>query len=728
MAPGSRRFVRGLSVGVTAAAVMAFFPITSGFAAVIVDQGKPNAVIIVSGDAPDSVQRAASELQGYVEKVTGAKLPIQKEPIAQDMPGVNIFLGESSFTKALGLNLDGLKSDGFKIVSRDNWLAVLGRDYRGKPTSGILHHWQPLSAYSDKLKTGAFGETGTLFGVCRFLEDYCGVRWYMPGDLGTVIPKMDTIKVEPIDYQKSPDFEYRFPHFCNFPLSDEDALWYRHAGFGAAYPVQINHSFVFFLKYKNTHPEYFALIGGKRDFTNLSFSGGGGNLCLSNPDVAKQWVADINDYFDKHPEQFVYPLMPNDGEVKICECKQCQSQIDLSAGESGKFSNYMWDFINEVAKEVYKTHPDKMIGCCAYDHYYQPPTNIEKLSPNVAVMICKTRGAYADKQYEEETHNFIAAWRKKVDTIYAWEYYLYSWPGMPWTGFPVIYPHIISSDLKFLKGVSKGEYLQCDSWTAGQPTIITYPGMQHINLYVTAKVLWDSSLDVDELMNEYYEKFYGPAGEEMKRFWTTAEEIWMTPRLPGEQKAEMLSDWRTPINLYTKDKLDQLSSFLEKTRLKTSENSVYRKRVELIKAEFLPAKRKLSNVLVLNPPDIAVTGPAPAIQMDGILSDSAWKKTAPMLFVDKDGEDAKYRTLAYTAWDKDNVYFAFINYEPEISKLTALATEKNQSYAPGVWDDDSVEIFISPIPADRAKCFQFIVNAKGATWNGLVESRGGAVG
>jgi hypothetical protein len=198
----------------------------------------------------------------------------------------------------------------------------------------------------------------------------------------------------------------------------------------------------------------------------------------------------------------------------------------------------------------------------------------------------------------------------------------------------------------------------------------------------------------------------------------------MTPRLPGEQKAEMLSDWRTPINLYTKDKLDQLSSFLEKTRLKTSENSVYRKRVELIKAEFLPAKRKLSNVLVLNPPDIAVTGPAPAIQMDGILSDSAWKKTAPMLFVDKDGEDAKYRTLAYTAWDKDNVYFAFINYEPEISKLTALATEKNQSYAPGVWDDDSVEIFISPIPADRAKCFQFIVNAKGATWNGLHNADG----
>ena len=133
MAVRNQRFIRGLAIGITATVLTVFFQITSGFTAVLVEQGKPNAVIIVSSDAPDSVQRAYTELQSYVEKVSGAKLPIQKEPIPQGKPGVNIFLGESSFTKALGLNLDGLKSDGFKIVSRDNYLAILGRDYRGTP-------------------------------------------------------------------------------------------------------------------------------------------------------------------------------------------------------------------------------------------------------------------------------------------------------------------------------------------------------------------------------------------------------------------------------------------------------------------------------------------------------------------------------------------------------------------------------------------------------------------
>lgn len=693
------------------------FQISSGFGAVIVEQGKPNAAIIASDDAPDSVRLAVSELQGYVEKVTGARLPILKEPIPQSKPGVNLFLGESSFTKALGLNMEGLTSDGFKIVGRDNWLAILGRDYHGKPIVGLRDPWLYHQVYNEKLKIGAFGETGTLYGVYRFLEDYCGVRWYMPGDLGTVIPKMETIRVETVDCQKSPDFEYRYPWFCNFDQSDEDALWYRRVGFGAAYPVQIIHSFSFFLKYKDTHPEYFALIGGKRDFSNLSCIGGEGNLCLSNPDVAKQWVADINDYFDKNPQQFVFPLMPSDGMVKLCECKQCQSQIDPSADEGGKFSNYVWNFVNEVAKEVYKTHPDKMIGCCGYEDYHNPPTNIKKLNPNVAVMICKTRGSYNDKQKQKSVNNIITGWRKKVNNVYTWEYYIwYSW--RPWTGFPVIFPHIISDDLRFLKGVYKGEFLQAESWEDGVPPTgkIDYPGMQHVNLYVTAKLLWDSSLDVDKLMNEYYAKYYGPAGEEMKGFWNTAEEIWMTACPPGEKET---GDWINPVNIYKKDKLDKLSSLLEKARLKAPEDSVYRKRVELINSEFTPARKKLSNVLVVNPPQLTVAGPTSEIRVDGVLDDSAWREAVSQVFVDKDGEAAKYKTLAYTAWDKDYLYFAFINYETEISKLTALATERDQSV---IFGDDAVEIFISPNPEDRAKCYQFVVNAKGAIWDGVRNS------
>jgi hypothetical protein len=672
-------------------------------AAVIIERGQSQAVIVVSAKASDSVRYAAGELQSYLKEVSETSLPIQH---TKSDAMFNIFVGESEFTKKLGLSTQGLKADGFKIVTGENWLAILGRDYVGSPICGMRNPWNYMEVYNEKLKLGAFGETGTLFGVYRFLEDICGIRWYLPGELGTVVPKKTKIDIGKIDLQVSPDYEYRYPWLCNFADSEEDVRWYRQAGFGAPFPAQIIDSFQFFLKYKDSHPEYFALIDGKRDFSNLSCSRGGGNLCLSNPEVIRQWITDINDYFDKNPNQFIYPLSPNDGMEKICECNKCQAQVDNNQGETGKFSNYVWQFIDKVARGVAVKHPDKFVGGIAYANYNSPPTRIKRLSPNVAVMICKTRGGYNDKAYAEKMQKTIAGWREKTNNIYFWEYYLYSW--LPWRGLPVIYPHIIADDLKSLKGASKGEFIEAESWMdASLPPKMNFPGMQHLNLYVTAKLYWNADLNVDKLLDEYYEKFYGPARAEMKTFWTTAEDIWLTRGTDAN-----------PINVYRKAELDQLAGYLKSARDKTPENSVYRKRVELIQNEFIPAKRKLSNVLVLNPPQLDVAGPITGTHIDCVLDDMMWKDVDPAGFVDTNGETAAYKTWMYTGWDEKNLYLALINYEPEIAKLTINATARDQSYNPGMWEDDSVEIFICPNSKHRERCYQWIVNAQGLVWDG----------
>ena len=106
------------------------------------------------------------------------------------------------------------------------------------------------------------------------------------------------------------------------------------------------------------------------------------------------------------------------------------------------------------------------------------------------------------------------------------------------------------------------------------------------------------------------------------------------------------------------------------------------------------------------------------MRLDGVLDDPAWKNATPLRFVDKNGETAKFKTWGYAAWDTENLYLAFLNYEPEMKKLTVGATQRDQSYQPGMWEDDSVEIFISPDPQKRQQCYQFIVNAKGIIWDG----------
>jgi hypothetical protein len=50
--------------------------------------------------------------------------------------------------------------------------------------------------------------------------------------------------------------------------------------------------------------------------------------------------------------------------------------------------------------------------------------------------------------------------------------------------------------------------------------------MDQINFYVWFKYLDDADRNIDELLNEFYELFYGPAGKHIKAFVSKAETIW----------------------------------------------------------------------------------------------------------------------------------------------------------------------------------------------------------
>lgn len=668
---------------------------------VLVDRGRPCAVIVVAPKAPDSVQYAARELQSTLREATGATLPIRN---VADSDHVAVYVGESATTRKLGVTARALKTDGFRITTGPRWIAIVGRDYVGPPIYGLRNPWRLVEVYNEKLKLGAFGEAGTLYGVYRLLRDVCGVRWYMPGDLGAVIPKRSTVAVGKIDLQDAPVYTYRYPWLCNFAQSEEDAIWFRRAGFGAPYPAQIIDSFGMFLKHKDAHPEYFALVGGQRDFTNLSTIVGPGNLCLSNPGVVRQWVADIDEYFDQNPSQRIFPLSPNDGMVKICECKDCQAQIDPALGPTGKFSNYVWAFVNKVARGVAVKHPDKLVGCIAYEAYNFPPTRIAKLEPNVAVMICKTRGSYADAAYARKMRETIAGWKRKTSNLYFWEYYLYSW--LPWRSFPVVFPHVISDDLKALRSVGKGEFIEAESAPGLPSGSLECAGMAHMNLWVTGRLLWHPELNVDAELNDYYGSFYGPAKMPMKEFWTEAERIWMA----HGQKDD-------PINTYKPADMAKLSGFLQQAAEKAGSDTVYGKRVRLIQAELEPARRKLSNTLVVRPPTLKLKGPVAPVKVDGSLDDPAWQGFDPFGFVDTSGEQAATKTWGYAAWDDRNLYLAFLCYEPAMGKLNASATKRDQNYSPGMWEDDSIEVFLYPDAAKRSSGFQWIINSKGLIWD-----------
>lgn len=668
------------------------------------------ASIYLDAKAPGSVRLAAIDLQQYIEKITGARLSISSD--AASLKGYVIYLGDTAFARAQGIESKQLPSDGFRILSNRNWMIVAGKDYSGPPLVGFNNPYRINESYSKKFDISQFGDTGTLFGVYHFLEKYCGVRWYMPGELGTVLSLRGKLAIPAIDLRRSPAFEQRHVYYGFPDASDDDALWYRRAGYGSPFPVQVSHSFgYFFLKYKDTHPEYFAIIDGKPDFTDRSTSTGGGNYNLSNPAFIQQAIDDVIKYFDEHPEQKIFPLCPNDGMRLISEDPVSQSQIQPERGLMGKYSNYIWGFVNKVAAGVYKKHPDKLIGCIAYQYYTLPPTNIERLSPNVAVVLTKFRASYPDPKIKKETEDSITGWSKKTRNIYAWEYNCPILLNPAWKGYPMFFPGFLQEDLKFEKGIVKGEFIEAESWMPElnwvtlEQAKINFPGTQHPQLYMNVRLLWDPDLDVKKTLGEYYKLFYGPAEKPMRSFWELVESNW-------NKKSWDLN----PLKVYDLSTLNKLHASITKAQSLCPPGSVYSQRIDLIYNEFNPAVQSATRISKLSNPHLSVS----AILGAGEVADLS--AVRPTNLLDRQYLVPTPATEMKLGWDAQNLYLEMQCAEPEMAKLKINATQRD-SMAPPIWEDDAVELFLTPVGADAAtkpKTLHLIVTAGGALYDSTI--------
>jgi len=47
-----------------------------------------------------------------------------------------------------------------------------------------------------------------------------------------------------------------------------------------------------------------------------------------------------------------------------------------------------------------------------------------------------------------------------------------------------------------------------------------------LNLYMRGQLKWNPDADVDALLAEFYPKFYGPAAEPMRRYWSAIYKAW----------------------------------------------------------------------------------------------------------------------------------------------------------------------------------------------------------
>ena len=162
----------------------------------IIANGEP-AVTLVTAEVPsDVVHYAAQELAWHIEKATGSRPAILAEAALSRgrERGPFVFLGRTKFAEKAGITSAALDPENCIIRTVDSHLCIVGLDGPGDPLD---------------VNTSA----GTLFGVYEVLERYLGVRWLWPGELGTVVPKQQSLVIEAADQTVAPRFGQRHVRF-----------------------------------------------------------------------------------------------------------------------------------------------------------------------------------------------------------------------------------------------------------------------------------------------------------------------------------------------------------------------------------------------------------------------------------------------------------------------------------------------------------------------------------
>jgi hypothetical protein len=677
----------------------------------LTENGEPRAEIILSEEPQRSARLAAQELQDQIAKISGARLPILTQPTGR---AVKVFVGTSAHSP---VKADGLQHGAYRIVSGADWMALVGDDTDFNPTAPFAQNngdikraqteWEKLTdsqwgmpapgTYKHKLRlpgrTGkpegvvaeknetfdvwGLDERGSFNAVCGFLHKL-GMRWYLPGELGEVLPSIPSIALPALDETVRPDFELRQFNFRFGTVGPETAQWAMRLGIRNNERLQIAHGMdtmtgndaIF-----AAHPDWFALYGGKRHYTPGSSKN---QLCYSNEELFRETVRFARAMLDQYKFESV-SIMPPDGYTSICQCEKCKGKDSPERNARGLLSDYVWDFVNRVAKEVGRTHPHAKVLNCAYGVYTLPPLKIEKLEPNVLVAIVGGRrpmnkaGSKAEGEAAPEA--LRAAWIKKTDNpLLIFENYPFTDRG--WY-LPSFAAHALGDSINATKGISQGE----DIWlTVRQDFDKVGIGFNHFLVYFTARMYWGGKdADVDAMLREYCRLFYGPAEQEMLAFFINCEANWIAME---EDKA----------------KADAALGLFEKAKAKTDANSVYGKRIALID-EFLKGMRMKSGQLGQKRgpvPVVRLVGDAKGIVIDGKLDDAYWQNcpaAATGRFRElQTGRQPLFGTSFKAGWQGNSLCFGIRCEERPGEKPNNTATRNGDQ---ALWYGDAVEIEIA---------------------------------
>ncbi len=629
---------------------LAFLMALPSFAVVLVQNSIPRAEIVVSQSAPPAEKYAANELQYWLCTISGGMIPIVNEATAEK--NAKLFVGRD-FAKDYPDVLKQLEgTDGYAVRNKRN-----------------------RSIY-------IFGAVpkGTLNGVYEFVEQNTDLIWARPEwDLGTIFTPLRTLDAKKLNLFGKPRSEFRmWTGFVSSPIFDvpwqarnKMNVFGRMGGLseklGCMNPsAGGGHSAMMFIppkKYFQEHPEYYALRDGKRTTVDAQ-------PCFLAYEMLPEYMKNLRADIASLPKGVKAINISIMDTANCCECNRCQEPLKLDDGQvisndhSAFRSAQFFAFLNKVAAELAKTHPDMEI--ITYGYYFSEVPPPIKLAPNICVYYCPYGRDYKypfnDAKRNPAWMKQLTDWGKLIDKVQLREYY----------GDAAMFPRpledVVQKDLQFCLENNIRRF--CSELAPDVPareslTRATWD-VSAMTCWVISRLWWDPYQDVEELRNYYLKRTYREAAPAMKKYYDIIRKNWYSDASATIYFGNTAYDAKQYI-------LDKGSEEACRSALAEAEALVqHPKSRELVRRQRARFEGWMKEAKTLRNPEMRVPAVAANTDVGTNFDSPLWTKapeTIPFEFY-KSSQVPKMATSAKILHDRKNLYIRFHAQANDMDTLT----------------------------------------------------------
>jgi hypothetical protein len=190
-----------------------------------------------------------------------------------------------------------------------------------------------------------------------------------------------------------------------------------------------------------------------------------------------------------------------------------------------------------------------------YDSIDAPTKGNLKLNDNVSVWIAPINDNYMldVNNSSNQLGAALTAWKKVASSVAIWAYNVYFDNYLvPYNSYDKIDQLIdacVASNASFM-------------WVQGNWNTTQNTGFDSLKAYLIAKLMWDSTADVNQLTNDYFNAVYGQAAEDMLNVYNLMKQQLNSMSLDGNiYKSPSAYSWDTN---YLKAQLDRLVAAIGK--------------------------------------------------------------------------------------------------------------------------------------------------------------------